>query len=145
MERGQAGGVIWTDDKHCFVCGERNEQGLKLAFTLDGEKLKTSWRAEKRFQGYADILHGGIISVVLDETMVNLPWKLRNAPVVSAELNVRFLKACKVGDLLHFTSWAEEEGRRLWRLAGECRRSDGDLIATATCRAVPMKIPTSGE
>ncbi|GAG82024.1 unnamed protein product, partial [marine sediment metagenome] len=27
-------------------------------------------------QGFKDIVHGGLIGLILDEIMVNLPWKM---------------------------------------------------------------------
>lgn len=46
--------------------------GLKLDFFYDEEKQLawTEYQAEKQYQGYHDIVHGGIISCLLDEVMV---------------------------------------------------------------------------
>jgi uncharacterized protein (TIGR00369 family) len=131
----------WSDDHHCFICGSLNDQGLKLDFTpLPGGGLGAVWRAEKRFQGYADVVHGGIISSVLDEVMVNLPWKLHGAPVTTAELTVRFKKPAPVGAELEFTAFVVERGRRLWQLRSECRGADGTLYAEATAKAIGIQL-----
>lgn len=129
----------WSDDHQCFLCGSENVQGLKLAFTADAGTLSTRWTSEKRFQGYADVLHGGIISAILDEVMINLPWKLHDAPVSTAELTVRFLKPAPIGAELCFTAFEVERGRRLWRLRSECRGADGTLYAEAGAKAVPIR------
>lgn len=140
-ERGQPGLVeVWEDDQHCFLCGSLNPSGLQLKFEPGPEgSLQARWRSEKRFQGYAGVLHGGIISSVLDEVMINLPWKLHDAPVTTAELNVRFLKPAPVGALLTFTARAVEPGRRLWKLSSECRGEDGTLYAEATAKAMVIR------
>lgn len=129
----------WADDQHCFLCGHLNEQGLKLDFVRDGETLTARWTTEKRFQGYADVLHGGIISSILDEVMINLPWKLHDAPVTTAELTVRFRKPAPIGAELVFTAHVEEPGRKLWRLRSECRGADGTLYAEATAKAMAIQ------
>ncbi len=131
---------VWADDHHCFVCGSLNDQGLRLAFTPGEGTLSARWRAEKRFQGYADVLHGGIISAVLDEVMVNLPWKLHGEPVTTAELTVRFLRPVPVGAELTFTASVEERGRRLWRLRSECRGADGVLFAEGAAKAMGIRL-----
>jgi acyl-coenzyme A thioesterase PaaI-like protein len=129
----------WADDQHCFLCGRLNEYGLQLDFVRDGESLTTRWTPEKRFQGYADVLHGGIISSILDEVMINLPWRLHNAPVTTAELTVRFRKPAPIGKELLFTAYVEAPGRRLWRLRSECRGADGTLYAEATAKAMAIQ------
>jgi uncharacterized protein (TIGR00369 family) len=130
---------VWQDDQHCFLCGHKNAHGLQLDFVGDGETLRASWVAEKRFQGYAEVLHGGIISAVLDEVMINLPWKLHHAPVTTAELSVRFLRPAPIGTELHFVAYVVEAGKRLWRLRSECRDVEGTLYAEATAKAMPIK------
>jgi uncharacterized protein (TIGR00369 family) len=130
--------LTWSDNHHCFLCGSKNEAGLKLDFTAGEGTLSTRWKAERRFQGYADVLHGGIISSVLDEVMINLPWKLHGAPVGTAELTVRFRKPAPIGTDLGFTAYVVERGRRLWRLRSECRGSDGTLYAEATAKAMAI-------
>lgn len=132
-------GKVWEDDQHCFLCGHLNPQGLKLDFVPDGETLTARWVAEKRFQGYADILHGGIISAILDEVMINLPWKLHDAPVTTAELTVRFRKPAPIGGELRFQAFVVERGRRLWQLRSECRGADGALYAEATAKAMAIQ------
>lgn len=130
---------VWIDDQHCFLCGRLNEQGLRLDFVPEGESLTTRWVSEKRFQGYADVLHGGIISAVLDEVMINLPWKLHDAPVTTAELTVRFRRPAPIGVELRFSAFVVERGRRLWRLRSECRDAEGVLYAEATAKAVAIQ------
>ena len=136
---GRENAEIWTDDHLCFLCGPLNAHGLRLGFEAVGQTLLTRWTPEKRFQGYADVLHGGIISAILDEVMINLPWKLHDAPVSTAELTVRFLKPAPIGAELCFTAFEVERGRRLWRLRSECRGADGTLYAEAGAKAVPIR------
>ena len=139
-ERRQSGLTeFWADDHLCFLCGPLNEQGLRLGFAAQGDTLTTRWRAEKRFQGYADVLHGGIISAILDEVMINLPWKLHDAPVTTAELTVRFRKPAPIGAELCFTAYVVERGRRLWQLRSECRGADGTLYAEAAAKAMTIR------
>jgi uncharacterized protein (TIGR00369 family) len=131
---------VWEDDQHCFLCGHLNESGLKLDFgTLEGGAFGARWTAEKRFQGYADVLHGGIISSILDEVMINLPWKLHDAPVTTAELTVRFRRPAPIGAELVFSAFVVERGRRLWQLRAECRGGDGTLYAEATAKAMAIQ------
>src|SRR5258708_39875722 len=117
------GGVPWADDQHCLVCGKNNPIGLKLEFKLDGRELKTSWVADKRFQGYENVLHGGMIALILDETMVNLPWKRDGVPVISAELTTRFIKPARIGDELKFIAEADDVSKKIIFTRSRCVNS----------------------
>ncbi|MEI9479272.1 MAG: hotdog domain-containing protein, partial [Deltaproteobacteria bacterium] len=76
---------------NCFVCGEKNPGGLRLSFDIDKEKktLKTTFVGSPVYQGYDGILHGGILSALLDEAMAKLSYELGYG-TVTASLEVRF-------------------------------------------------------
>ena len=76
---------------NCFVCGDQNETGLKVDFYYEGGVAKGEYVPEDRFQGYKDILHGGIISSLLDEVMIKSVIA-KDLMVVTAQIEVRFLK-----------------------------------------------------
>tara|TARA_B100000945_G_scaffold321230_1_gene334624 strand:+ start:3312 stop:3791 length:480 start_codon:yes stop_codon:yes gene_type:complete len=53
---------------NCFVCGIDNHIGLKLSFYDNGiDEVWTHCNFPADYQGYPGIVHGGIISSVLDE------------------------------------------------------------------------------
>lgn len=54
----------------CFVCGDKNPFGLNVAFYVKDNKVVAEYTAGSHFQGYKDILHGGILSALLDEVMI---------------------------------------------------------------------------
>ena len=56
-------------DHGCFGCGDDNPIGLHLRFTRDQEGVKASFIPGPEHQGFDDVIHGGIISAVLDEAM----------------------------------------------------------------------------
>src|SRR5208337_3861942 len=97
----------WVDDHFCMACGKENPDGLKVDFEIKDGKISCKCAFQKRFQGYANIVHGGMIGLMLDEVMVNLPWKIYKVPVVSAELNVRLKKPVKVGEEVYFSAEIE--------------------------------------
>ena len=56
-------------DHACFDCGDDNPIGLHLRFAPDGDGVITSFIPGPEHQGFHDVVHGGIISSVLDEAM----------------------------------------------------------------------------
>jgi uncharacterized protein (TIGR00369 family) len=51
----------------CFGCGKKNSIGLKLRFTESDDYLHASWQPAEIYEGYPNVLHGGIIATLLDE------------------------------------------------------------------------------
>jgi acyl-coenzyme A thioesterase PaaI-like protein len=130
--------VHWTDDHWCIACGKENPQGLHLDFEVQDGRLSTSCVFERRFQGYAGVVHGGMIGLVLDEAMVMLPIKALKVPVISGELTLRLKEPARVGERIVFTAEMEDKGR-LILTRGEARREDGTLIATAEAKCFRVK------
>lgn len=125
------------DDQYCFVCGKNNKDGLHLDFVLDGEILKTKFRPGKKYQGYADIVHGGIIGLVLDEMLINLPWKL-GIKAVTAEYTVRLKKPVHIDEELEFSSWIDNRKGRLLLVSAEVKNNNGTLVGTASGKCMEI-------
>lgn len=125
------------DDHYCFVCGSLNKAGLKLEFQLDKENktILTEFTPQKIYQGFKDIVHGGMIGLILDECMVNLVWKL-GLHAVSAEYTVRLINPAAVGKRLIFSAKIVSEKPRIVMLEGECRDEDGKPIAASSSKCI---------
>jgi uncharacterized protein (TIGR00369 family) len=56
------------NENKCFGCSRNNPLGLKLRFMESEKYIHAVWTPGENYQGYPNILHGGIISALLDET-----------------------------------------------------------------------------
>ncbi|MFQ5846822.1 MAG: PaaI family thioesterase [Candidatus Methylomirabilales bacterium] len=120
-----------VDDQMCFVCGKRNAAGLQLDFELLGEaEVRTSFLPTKQFQGFRDIVHGGIIATILDEVMVNGAW-LRGVRAVTGKLEVRLTRPARVGERLYFTGRILKNGGRTVEMESQAATADGLVVAEA--------------
>lgn len=81
-----------THHARCIVCGSRNKQGLKLSFQPcpDGS-IESRFPCRRLLQGYEGLLHGGVISAVLDSAMTNCLFA-HGIIAVTGELTVRFVQ-----------------------------------------------------
>ena len=61
--------VLPCVDKTCFGCGEENPHGLQMIFSTNGVRLRSELVIEERFRGWSNLIHGGVLSTILDETM----------------------------------------------------------------------------
>ena len=123
----------------CFGCGSKNSRGLKLAFEVDPARrvIRTRWTPAKEHQGYADIVHGGMIGVVLDELMGNLLW-LNGTPAVTAEMSVRFLRPAKVGHPLQCEARVRSGKGRVFQMEAAARDAGGRTVAEAAAKFVSV-------
>jgi uncharacterized protein (TIGR00369 family) len=52
---------------NCFGCAANNPIGLKLEFFDDNEYVVSKWTPSNNYEGYHNILHGGIQATLMDE------------------------------------------------------------------------------
>ena len=122
-----------ADDGMCFACGQKNEEGLRVVFELieSEKKVRASFIPAKKHQGYVNIVHGGIISTLLDEAMVNLAYRL-GFPVVTAQMEIRFKKPAYVGKPLLIEGEIVRITRRVIEARASALNDEGILIARAS-------------
>jgi acyl-coenzyme A thioesterase PaaI-like protein len=122
----------YEDDQMCFVCGKRNEAGLHLDFELIGDdRIRTEFTPRKRFQGWKNVLHGGIIATILDEVMVNGAY-LRQIMAVTTKLEIRLRHPAAIGERLIFYGRILEEDTRTVNMKAWAEQEDGTIVAEAT-------------
>jgi len=122
----------YHNDGMCFVCGKRNGDGLQLDFELLGEDgIRTEFTPPKQYQGWKDIVHGGIIATILDEVMVNAAY-LRKIVAVSAKLEIKLRKPAAVGERLIFHGRIVRQGAKTLKVKAWAEQEDGDVVAEAT-------------
>jgi acyl-coenzyme A thioesterase PaaI-like protein len=76
----------------CPTCGLENPFTLPLDFKKDGHGgVCTTFLGNTRLQGYDGILHGGVLSSLLDTAMAKC-LLFQGIKALTGELNVRFLE-----------------------------------------------------
>jgi len=115
---------------NCFVCGKNNPGGLQLSFEIDKERqtLKTTFVATPTFQGWDGIVHGGIISTLLDEAMAKLVYEL-GYQSVTASLEIKFKKPAPILEPLLVYGEITEVNRRVVRAKARVTKENGTLLA----------------
>ncbi len=115
----------------CFVCGADNECGLKARFYFDGDKAATEYAAERRFEGYHDIFHGGITAALMDEVMIKA-LLAQEIFVMTVELSVKYIKAIYIGQKITFEGRLEKGRGKLYITSGKAINDRGEVVAEAT-------------
>lgn len=115
----------------CFVCGDKNEIGLKARFFFDGRKAICDITADELYAGYKNIFHGGITSALLDEIMIK-SLLAEGVFVVTAEMTVKLKRPVYSGDRLHFEGWKTGNRGPLYLTEGRAVNQNGETVALAT-------------
>jgi len=128
----------------CFVCGRRNPVGLKLQFYEDREadELRASFTVPDLYQGYPGIVHGGIVSTILDEVSGRAVMMEEGDDrlLATLRLNVRFRRPTPTETPLEAVGWVEKVSGVGAKVAGEIRLSDGTV--TASCKSLLVEPPS---
>lgn len=124
-------------DDMCFACGEKNPIGLKLAFRFEGDEYVTDFEVRPEYQGWAGIVHGGLLATVLDEAMARLLWE-KELNAITGRLAVRYHEPVKVGERLTVRARITKDRSRVIETEASATKSDGTLVAEAT--AVSMGV-----
>jgi len=124
----------------CFACGKENPIGLKLDIHIldDGGLVTAEYVPPAHFQGWANVVHGGILSTLLDEIITYVAMEKLNSPAVTVQLDIRFKKPAPVGSKLIVTGKPVGGKGRLVKASGRVHLEDGTLIAEATGKCLKV-------
>lgn len=124
-----------SSDGRCFVCGDANPHGLQVIFTVN-EKEKTieaTHTFSRVYQGYAGRVHGGILSLLLDESMVKLAFEL-GMPAVTGEITVRFPAPLPTGVMVRVVGRLVRVERRIIIAESRADAGTGEVVAEGRAR-----------
>ncbi|MFQ6032808.1 MAG: PaaI family thioesterase [Candidatus Zixiibacteriota bacterium] len=114
----------------CFVCGDKNPFGLKVEFYQKDERVMGEYIVQDHFQGYKNILHGGILSSLLDEVMIK-SILAQDILTLTGEIKVRFKKPVKIGQRLFLEGKPTENKGRIFLAEGKIIDEEGEVVAIA--------------
>ena len=124
--------MIEFEDKICFGCGPENEYGLQLKLEFDDD-TKTAFgqfMATERFEGPPNIIHGGIIAAILDETMITVN-KYMESIAMTSEITIRYLQPAFIKENLYIRGWYVKKNKRIIENRAEIENEMGKIVARA--------------
>ena len=97
----------------CFVCGQDNPAGLKIPFRLEPNgDIVAMWTPATSLEGFRGIVHGGVVSTVLDEAM-SKAIAATGHEALTAELRIRFRQPVQSGSSFAIRGWIVRRTKRL--------------------------------
>lgn len=128
--------------KHCFICGVANPSGLHLKFIENIPGVVTcDFTVPENFQGYPGIVHGGVVSAILDEVSGRTIMGEAEKPrfMFTAKMEVRFHKNVPIGQPLHAVGKVVKSRKRVATVTGSIYDIEDNLLAE--CESLLVDIP----
>ncbi len=129
------------NSRMCLICGSENPMGFKAAFyELENDELVSVFIPAEQHQSYPGILHGGMISAILDET-IGRAILLQNPDTmgVTIEMTVRYLKPVPLNKKVKTIGRITHEDKKFFEGTGEIILGNADIAARGHAKF--MKIP----
>ena len=114
----------------CVVCSAVHPRGLNLKFDIDKNKtVVATFQCNEELEGYPGVLHGGIISTVLDGAMGHCMFA-RGQAAVTVEMTTRFRHPVVTGKPATVSARITRISHPLYLLEAKILQ-DGEVKATA--------------
>ena len=118
----------------CFACGKKNPIGLKMTFKMDEKECVSYFTPKEEHQSYNGMMHGGLISVLLDEIMGHYLFCMEGKPAYTAKMELRYRQPLKIGEEVKCVGTRVKQKGRLVEMHGEIITKKGVVAAEATAK-----------
>ncbi len=109
----------------CFVCGEENPHGMHLQFHTHDRGASAQWTTTAGWESFQRVIHGGILSAVLDEAMSKAIIS-GGYQAFTADLRIRFRKKVCVGETISVNGWVVDVQKRRILAESSLTSEDGE-------------------
>mgnify|MGYP001509673569 FL=1 len=122
------------DGYRCFGCDPRSEQGLRMEFYEDGDRIVSRWKPRPEFQGWVDTLHGGIQATLADEISSWVVFRKFQTSGVTSRMEVRYLKPIHTSeDHITLQATVVRQRRNIVDIEVKILNSQNQLCTEALC------------
>ncbi len=81
---------------NCFGCSPTNPLGLRMKFHEIEDEIVSTWTPGDNYQGFHDILHGGIQATMMDEIASWVVFMKLDTAGVTYEMTTKYRKPVKI-------------------------------------------------
>lgn len=113
--------------EHCFVCGEKNQEGLKISFRIEAECCVAEHTVGAVHVGWKDIVHGGILYAMLDDVMAN--WiVLQGYMAFTSHSEIRYRTPLLVNERVRLESRLLKRRGTYIKMQGTIHKQKGNIL-----------------
>lgn len=118
---------------NCFGCSPTNKSGVQMKFQKEGDHIISIWESKDHFQGYNDIIHGGIQATLLDEIAAWVVFVICESFGFTTKLDVQYHKPLKSENSpVEVKAWLLEKNRKRATIKAKLTDQEGTITTTAT-------------
>jgi len=121
--------------RSCFVCGRENTGGLRTRWESDRDagEVRSTVSIPERFNGYPGVVHGGVLTALLDEAVVRTALLEGGFDdlLVTARIEVVFRRPIPTEAPVTVVARLLQRTRARARAEAEVRLADGTVAARA--------------
>ncbi|MEM7332600.1 MAG: PaaI family thioesterase [Chloroflexota bacterium] len=132
---------------YCFVCGRDNPRGLYMSFYDNGkDEVLSEYTVDEIYQGYPGIVHGGIVTSMLDEVVARVSMIADpHHFMMSVTLQVKFRHSVPTETPLRILGKIVRLRGRLGKAVGQIILPNGTVAAESemTLANVPQELMSS--
>jgi uncharacterized protein (TIGR00369 family) len=122
-------------DHNCFGCSPVNTSGLQMTFFTNEKAVYSKVTVPKHLCGWNNLVHGGVLSTILDEIMSWSAIYLLKRVAMTKSMSVDFLKPVYVGNLLKAEGTVlDKKGKHEALMEGRIYNEDDVCCASATAK-----------
>jgi uncharacterized protein (TIGR00369 family) len=127
------------DNQYCFVCGQDNPVGIKTSIKVDKDtqSAQCTLAVSAEYQGWKGMVHGGIISALLDEVSAYAGMTVTDT-VVTGELTTRFRKPVPVEQEITVSAQVVKQARRVVMVEAQIVMQ-GEVLASAEAKMMVVR------
>jgi len=117
----------------CFGCGPANERGLKMEFQGNSTMVCSELAMEKYMAGWNGVVHGGILSTILDEVMAWGAIFLTERFILTRTMTINYHRPTFITERLRAEAEIEEHSSdREVVMRGRIINSKGEVTVSST-------------
>jgi uncharacterized protein (TIGR00369 family) len=122
------------ENYNCIGCSPTNPIGFNLNFFLDEENqsVLSSWEPNINFQGYHNVLHGGVQATLLDEIASWVVYTILKTGGVTSQMKVKYHKPVFISKgPIELIAKVDKLEKRLADIKAELFDANGELCTEA--------------
>ena len=112
----------------CFFCGRENE-GLRMKVRVKDGSVFSEFLLDRKFQGYDNVAHGGIVAGILDEVMWWAIFTHTHKICYTRRMETEFLRPVNCGALYRVEGRLGDMGRSGVHASATIRDVEGRTAA----------------
>lgn len=123
----------------CFGCSPNNQSGLRMEFFKEEDEIVCRWDPQDHFEGFHDILHGGIQATMMDEIASWVVFVMLDTAGVTYELSTRYRKPVMISKgVISIRAKLVKQQKRIAEIEARLYDGDGQLCSESLAKYFVM-------